>query len=460
MRTSSNRRSIFKIPMLTHRMIVVSGLDKVDDIRRAPEDVLSMMETFPEVLARTDLDSSFRFIIGNLIRVVRTPLTRNIGVRFLDVRDEIITAFNDHIPVRNAWIKVRAYSTMMEIVCRASNRMLVGLPLCAINFYVTFDEMGRDSDYLELNKRFTIDMIKCSYFLNTFPRVLRPYALRNSLIVAKDLERGVRHMSPLVKEHWSKKHNMERIGQIDRFAIHYPIFPKLNDALTWLVEVLDGKECTVREITAWILEINFVSIHTSTITMTHSLYDLAARPEYVHPLREEIEAIVEKEGSVAKMTKLDGFVKETMRLASSAACIMTRKIMKDFTFTDGTTIPAGNFISVPAACINTDPDIYADAGTFDGFRFEKIREEEGSGKSKHSLVSLDLDYLLFGHGRHACPGRFFAAIELKTMLAHIVMNYDVKMADGGGRPENVCLCLIPRLRFYSGNGFECVTTCT
>ena len=59
--------------------------------------------------------------------------------------------------------------------------------------------------------------------------------------------------------------------------------------------------------------------------MTHSLYDLAARPEYVQPLREEIEAIVEKEGwsehAVAKMTKLDGFVKETMRLASSAACM-------------------------------------------------------------------------------------------------------------------------------------------
>ena len=45
-------------------------------------------------------------------------------------------------------------------------------------------------------------------------------------------------------------------------------------------------------------------------------------------------------------------------------------------------------------------DNYADAGSFDGFRFEKIREKEGES-SKHSLVSLDLDYILFGHGRHA-----------------------------------------------------------
>ena len=26
---------------------------------------------------------------------------------------------------------------------------------------------------------------------------------------------------------------------------------------------------------------------------------------------------------------------------------------------------------------------------------------------------------------------------MKTMLAHVVLNYDIKMADGGGRPEDV-----------------------
>ena len=38
---------------------------------------------------------------------------------------------------------------------------------------------------------------------------------------------------------------------------------------------------------------------------------------------------------------------------------------------------------------------------------------------------------------YCSPGRFFAANELKAMLAHILLNYDVKMADGGGRPENM-----------------------
>ena len=44
---------------------------------------------------------------------------------------------------------------------------------------------------------------------------------------------------------------------------------------------------------------------------------------------------------------------------------------------------------------------YVDPEIFDGLRFEKMRGKEGEPKPKHSLVSLDLDYLLFGHGRHA-----------------------------------------------------------
>ena len=33
--------------------------------------------------------------------VIKTSLTRNIGKRFPDVREEIVAAFNDHIPVKS-----------------------------------------------------------------------------------------------------------------------------------------------------------------------------------------------------------------------------------------------------------------------------------------------------------------------------------------------------------------------
>lgn len=35
------------------------------------------------------------------------------------------------------------------------------------------------------------------------------------------------------------------------------------------------------------------------------------------------------------------------------------------------------------------------------------------------------------------PGRLFVAAELKCMLAHVLMNYDIKMANDAGRPDNI-----------------------
>jgi len=50
----------------------------------------------------------------------------------------------------------------------------------------------------------------------------------------------------------------------------------------------------------------------------HALYYLAAFPEYIQPLREEVEEIVKSEGwtktALGKMHKLDSFIKETQRL--------------------------------------------------------------------------------------------------------------------------------------------------
>jgi hypothetical protein len=35
------------------------------------------------------------------------------------------------------------------------------------------------------------------------------------------------------------------------------------------------------------------------------------------------------------------------------------------------------------------------------------------------------------------PGRFFAATELKSMLAHVVLSYDVKLEDNATRPQSL-----------------------
>jgi hypothetical protein len=56
---------------------------------------------------------------------------------------------------------------------------------------------------------------------------------------------------------------------------------------------------------------------------------------------------------------------------------------------------------------------------------------------KFDIATTSVDSLPFGHGKHSCPGRYFAACELKLILAHLVMNYDVKLENDGVRPQDM-----------------------
>ena len=53
-------------------------------------------------------------------------------------------------------------------------------------------------------------------------------------------------------------------------------------------------------------------------SFTHALFCLAANSQYLQPLREEVEAIIQKDGwskaSLAKMRKVDSFLKECQRM--------------------------------------------------------------------------------------------------------------------------------------------------
>ena len=74
--------------------------------------------------------------------------------------------------------------------------------------------------------------------------------------------------------------------------------------------------------------------------------------------------------------------------------------------------------------------------TFDGHRFLR-RRDQGQGHRKgqqYHLSSTSADHLGFGHGPHSCPGRFFAANEIKLILARILLGYDLALPAGVAAP--------------------------
>ncbi|KAF8993449.1 cytochrome P450 [Cyathus striatus] len=409
---------VFKVATVGKWVVLATGTQLVNDIRKAKEEQLSALKAINEIISMDDLLSPQLLQDDYHSEVVRTQVTRNLPARYAEIKDEVATAFADLIPVyENEWTEVVAYKMILKSVVRTSNRLLVGLPLC------------RDPDYVKLQEAFTIDIFKVSTLIHMFPMFLRPFVSR-FINVESQLQRAIRHLKPLIED---------RIAKIDALGPNYPDKP--NDVISWCLEHAKGEQRTVRELAIRVMAINTGAIHTTTMAFTHAIYDLAIHPEYVSEMREEVESIIEEYGwtkeSIDKMNKVDSFIKESMRSTIPGAFTMLRKVVSDFTFSNGQVVPSGAYIAVAAYPMHLDDDIYSGGHEFDGFRFSK-KGEEGESDTKNKVVSLALDYVAFGHGRHACPGRFFVANEMKTMLAHVLLNYDVKLPTNK-RPANLWL---------------------
>ncbi|KAK0212142.1 cytochrome P450 [Desarmillaria ectypa] len=403
--------SAFRVPLLDQWMVVVSGAEKINDIRKSSLEQLSSHEVNVYLL-QTDhtVDRSIRTDPYH-IEVIQGAFTRNIAACFADVQDEIEAAFRENIPMTEDWIEVPAYQTILQIVCRTTNRMFVGLPLC------------RNPDYLKLNIDFTINAFICARIINLFPSFMKPIV--GSIITP-------RRQAMAKTEKFLAETIQERLLQE---KIHGKDWPgKPNDMLSWLLDATndDEERRTVRNLSARMILTNVAAIHTTSNTFTSALYALAAHPEYVEMLRTEVESVIKEEGktkaAMSKMNQLDSFLKESQRLYGDLGVFAMRRVVrkKDFVFSDGTVVPAGCQVAVDSFSTHSGEENYENPLEFRPWRFSERRKQEGEA-IRHQMVTPSLDFVFFGHGRPACPGRFFAVNELKALMSYVLVNFDVKM---------------------------------
>lgn len=241
-----------------------------------------------------------------------------------------------------------------------------------------------------------------------------------------------------------------------------------RDFLQWLInhaaKTLPPAESDPYVLAGRLLIMEFSALHTTGFALTHVLYDLlSSDPDHITQLREEIATVLARHDgrftkhSLQQMVKLDSTIRESQRLHPPALLGVQRQVMKP----DGIVTPTdvhlgpGSIIAFPQFSIHRDPDIYppspgttgeAEENHFIPFRFAAQRDQKtttstvdelGGGSHLHhqqhlhssrlSLPTTSPHYLTFGHGRHACLGRFFAATELKLLLAHILAEFDLHL---------------------------------
>jgi cytochrome P450 len=403
-----------------------------------PDSVLSL-----KTQIRKDLQIDLTVMDPQLVHnpahhhLITTTLTRETGNLIPTLLDEAQHSVEEIWGTDvNNFREIDVWPTMQQVIGRITNRVFVGLPLCRNRALLeTGIACAQDIPLGSLVLRFVWGPIRPLVALfvtlpnrihtNRFSRILRheiTHRLAQYDSRQVDLETKAAEKEPNDFLQWSIN---------DAKAS--------GDPYLWKPDTLAGR----------IMLLNFASIHTSSFAIIHVLLDLASsKAQYIDELRAEITEVLASHGGVwnkralAAMPKLDSTMRESQRLNSFVTVATNRTVVAP----DGVTTPSGvqlapgTVVCAQSYPVFHDPELYPEPKEFKPFRFSEkgssmsAEKQDYVKRARQSWATTSSEYPAFGHGRHACPGRFFASSELKLLLAHILMNYDLEALEK--RPEN------------------------
>ena len=246
-------------------------------------------------------------------------------------------------------------------------------------------------------------------------------------------------------------------------ALQSDVEDEKNDFLQWLLTRSQTKshnspdETDPNIICARLLHTNFASVHTTSFIGTNALLDILASPrneQVLETLRKEALDTMDGDdklwtrNSLSRMLYLDSALRESSRRASIVGVGINQTVTAPggVTTPEGWHLPEGCMVATHSWGNHNDETLYPDASKYKPFRFVELRENipdtasanQADKEKAHldkahlSFIATSPSYLGFGHGRHACPGRFFAAQELKLLIAYVLTRYEVQMVMEGG----------------------------
>ncbi|KAK7970137.1 hypothetical protein PG996_001428 [Apiospora saccharicola] len=341
----------------------------------------------------------------NMIQeTVRVKLTQSLGLVTDDLVDETAASLRDIYGESPEWTTAVLKDGVTDLVARLASRVFLGKDIC------------RNERWLQISKSYTVDSFIAAYIMRMAPALLRPFVYW-FVPQGRSIRRAVRDARQIIEPEVRK-----RIAAVDEARAAGLKPPKTADSLGWMYEVARGRRI---DYPASQLSLTMAAIHTTTETTSQAMLDICEHPEVAQQLREEIIQVIGEHGwsknSVHKLKLLDSFLKESSRVHPLNLSSMNRYVEREVVLSDGTVLPKGSRIMV--ATNFEDPVAFPSPGEFDAARFLRRRQEPGQ-ENAWQFVTTTPEHLHFGHGEHACPGRFFAAHLDKVALCHLLLKYD------------------------------------
>ncbi|KAI0183417.1 cytochrome P450 [Xylaria flabelliformis] len=421
----SNGRA-YEVHAPDNRYVFVSSEEHVRELDQAPDTVLSLQAASKQMLQPVYTMHGFNWFdrrgtegVG-FVRALRTLLTNNLPQILPKLGVFIRTTFLQmHAGHRivNGERHSPVYPTIVKLVV-VSN---------ALSFFG--EDLATNGDFLASALNYVEETLMCAEIVKLLPK-------------------GIAHiLGPLIARHLTCQQVLynalipiatERCNERDRKHLGQTV-PKHADCIQWIMETAPRqKPWTPERIVHERIAIWFGSVHALSTTITFAIQDLCLHPEYIETLRKENESLyIEFEQTGQGLPLLDSFIKESARLTPVESMSVRRAATQPFMFSDGTKLAIGDWACTPVRAIMQSEKYYPQPLEFNGFRFVKPHDLSRVSDRKFAilqpkpskLVDVNLTWHVWGIGRMACPGRYYATAVMKVIISQLIMHYDTKLVD-------------------------------
>ncbi|KAG0206004.1 hypothetical protein BGX28_002506 [Mortierella sp. GBA30] len=427
---------IFNIYFMNKSLTVVSEPQMIRDVFLQESfsasdsiDELTGMRTFLHSMTKSNHDLDNRTIHD----LVTYNITPNLPLFTPRIVEQLESHLEKHLGAclseTGGKLIEKPISIIQEAVAHAMANVFVG------------PEIAKSRKVIDAFISATADFGKMIKSANTRTSSWRTFLLRTELNVLNPLQVHVRTIveaaTPVILER--RRQEAEAIEKGGEYK-------RPDDILQRMLDNFDKYNFVdLEDLCGHVLILVLASVHTTTETSTNMLYYLGAFSEHMDRLYDEQRQVLDsiqqeresrrqellsKGGSIdedldpahdrdlsaaaiKKMVATESFIREMMRYRTDRLTLMHRA-RKDVRLSSGFLISKGSTVIINMHSAHHGPEQGEDVAEFRPWRFV--------GQSK-AATKVGADYLPFGMGRHACPGRFLAIQELKTIAVLIVSRF-------------------------------------
>ncbi|KAK7530968.1 cytochrome P450 [Phyllosticta citribraziliensis] len=369
-----------------------------DDIKNQPLQKLSFLKVVDEVDPPPKLPEPELTLDSTSCGICMSATCSISAFTDLAIEERIAPPMNSR-----GWRTVMLWDATLDIIHRVTAAVMVG------------PELAADPEYIHHARGYTEEVTSFNAPLFAVPSFMRvPYfwLSKGGRQIRKHQAEVRKFVYPELRRRQAENYSSENFSMLDGLLKS----AKDSDTEKPFARIVDQE-----------LFLTFAAAGLFSVVVSQLILSVLGYPEYLEPLRQEIETAVKECGgwnkdAAARMPKLDSFLRETLRLSPPTALTLQRKVDVDIPLSNGDVVKAGTLIGFPTLAIQRDPEYYDRPLEFDAYRFYDAETDTVKVKS----VTQSRTYLPFGYGTQTCPGRFLATETSKIVFAKFIVDYEMK----------------------------------